>query len=178
MKFLLLSGLVWILILNGCDIIDQHEGKPTFTSVFEINSVNTNGTEHKILAEGWNFKIDGLRHKIIYESGFNLHIMNLDGGTIKQITNFKDRQGIFDYEISSGAGKIVIALYENENVDLFLSNMDGSNLTQLTGGSEADLDPMFSPSADKIVFRRDWSICIINSDGSGFKYLSQHPDSV
>ena len=50
---------------------------------------------------------------------------------------------------------------------IWVMNADGSGVTQLTGGSNEDEEPGWSPDGTRIVFSRDSQIWVINANGTG-----------
>lgn len=80
-------------------------------------------------------------------------------------------------------GKIVFVwdappLYHDH---IYAMNPDGSNVVQLTSGSDQEFDPAWSPDGSKIVFSRSlafgggWKIYIMNADGSGQFAITDGP---
>jgi len=72
---------------------------------------------------------------------------------------------------SSSREKITFQSNRNGNVDVFVMNADGSDVTQLTNHPFDDLLPLFSPDGSRIDFGRcgfgRCDIVVINADGSG-----------
>ena len=60
--------------------------------------------------------------------------------------------------------------------DLYISNLDGSNLTKLTDNNVDDLYPNTSPDGSQIAFTSEvdglWQIFIINTDGTGLRQIT------
>ncbi|MBN2072573.1 MAG: PD40 domain-containing protein [Actinobacteria bacterium] len=65
--------------------------------------------------------------------------------------------------------------------DLYISNTDGSDLTQLTFNDSDDLYPAVSPDNQKIAFTSTigdlWQLMVINIDGTGLEQLT-HSDTL
>lgn len=71
--------------------------------------------------------------------------------------------------------------------DIFLFNQDGTNKRQLTNDTAIDLEPVFYPGMDKIIFRSnrdrnpmswgEFEIYSINIDGTGLSRLTFNPDT-
>ena len=65
--------------------------------------------------------------------------------------------------------------------DIWVCNLDGSNLVQLTKNVASAWDPCWSPDGTKIVFARQWpyqdtDILIMDADGSGTRALTANND--
>ncbi len=75
--------------------------------------------------------------------------------------------------------KIVFVSNQTGNKDIFSMNLDGSKVTQLTSGGQADMYPAVSPDGKKIVYSSaigtTWQIFTMNWDGSDKKQLTNLP---
>jgi TolB protein len=66
----------------------------------------------------------------------------------------------------------------NNRWAIFIMNADGTNIQQLTDGTQYDVSPCWSPDGTKIAFGRavqgfaDQTIWVMNSDGSGLRQLT------
>jgi Tol biopolymer transport system component len=85
------------------------------------------------------------------------------------------------YSSWSPDGKmIVFHLHrDGENLEIFIMNADGSNLTQLTDNLAYDGEPSWSPDGTRIAFisKRDgnWEIYAMKADGSNQTRLTDNP---
>jgi Tol biopolymer transport system component len=63
-----------------------------------------------------------------------------------------------------------------DNTEIFVINVDGSDLTRLTNSPEPESWPDWSPDGQKIVFDSgrsgDYYIYVMNADGSGLTRLA------
>lgn len=83
----------------------------------------------------------------------------------------------FDPDIAPDGQTLVFASTRNaEHPDIFLKNVQGSTLTQLTGDPADDIQPRFSPDGRRVVFASNragnWDIWMINRDGTGLTQLT------
>lgn len=70
------------------------------------------------------------------------------------------------------------------NMELFICNVDGSNLRQITDLGKANWAPYFHPSGKKVIFSSNhesqrgfpFNLYLINTDGTGLKQLT-HDDT-
>jgi len=66
------------------------------------------------------------------------------------------------------------------NMELFICNVDGSNLRQITNLGKANWAPYFHPSGKKVIFSSNhetqrgfpFNLYIINTDGTGLKKIT------
>ena len=74
--------------------------------------------------------------------------------------------------------KIVFTSLKSGNEDIFVMNIDGSGLTQLTDNPANDMYPQISPDGKKILYTSDingtWQLMIMNSDGTEKKKLTNN----
>src|SRR5436190_3719123 len=72
---------------------------------------------------------------------------------------------------NGGAGKITFQSNRNGNVDVFVMNPDGGDVTQVTSHPFDEYLPLFSPDGSRIMFGRcgfgRCDIVVVNLDGSG-----------
>ncbi|MGD8451270.1 MAG: hypothetical protein PVJ57_05575 [Phycisphaerae bacterium] len=86
----------------------------------------------------------------------------------------------FDPDVDGAGETLVFASTRNaEQPDLFLKNVEGSAVTQLTGDPSADIQPRFSPDNEHVVFcsnrSGNWDIWLIGRDGTGLTQLTSDP---
>lgn len=76
------------------------------------------------------------------------------------------------------ANKQVVFVSDRDggDFDLYISNLDGSNLIQLTSNGVDDLYPNVSPDGSQIAFTSEvnglWQVFIINTDGSDLRQIT------
>jgi PKD repeat protein len=108
---------------------------------------------------------DGRR--IAFTDGSNLYIVNTDGSWMTSILSGKE---LWDLSWSPDGSKIALEILEGNQWDIYVVDIDGSNLRQLTNNTADDMSPKWSPDGDKIVFvsTRDGNseLYIMNADGS------------
>ncbi|MCE1201349.1 MAG: hypothetical protein LWX09_04525 [Bacteroidia bacterium] len=140
--------------------------------------------------------------KIVFTSDrsgdLELYVMDIDGSNVKQITNELGYDGGAFF--SPDGSKIVFrasrpktpeqieeykqllseGLVKPTEMEIFVCDVDGSNLRQVTNLGKANWAPYFHPSGDKILFssnhhsERGWqfNIFMINLDGTGLKQIT------
>ncbi len=140
--------------------------------------------------------------KIVFTSDrsgdLELYTMNIDGSDVKQITTELGYDGGAFF--SPDGSKLVFrssrpktpeeqqeykellkqGLVMPTNMEIYVCDVDGSNLRQITKLGKANWAPYFHPSGEKIVFSSNhkssrgyqFNIFMINLDGTGLKQIS------
>lgn len=149
--------------------------KIAFTRAGNIWVMDADGSNQLQLTTGFaqglmpSFSIDGT--KIAFSRGGNLWVMNSDGSQQTQLTNL----GAGDQEpsFSPDGTKIVFSRSAGFfDTDIYVINVDGTNLLQLTGAySQFNGTPSFSPDGTQVLFTGAWAgggvtLHVMNADGS------------
>ncbi|MDQ4122530.1 MAG: hypothetical protein M3209_13920 [Acidobacteriota bacterium] len=95
-----------------------------------------------------------LAENLIEPNVFELWVMNADGTSKRQVTNF-NAASFAPFFTLDGKRIIFSSNLENpkgRNFDLYLVDTDGTNLERVTYSPEFDGFPMFSPDGKKLVF--------------------------
>ncbi len=140
--------------------------------------------------------------KIVFTSmrtgDLELFIMDTDGSNVVQITDdlgydggaffspdgtqliFRASRPETEEEIEKYTSLLAEGLVEPTDMELFVVNVDGTGLRQITDLGNANWAPYFHPSGEKIVFSSNhasergfpFNIYMINVDGTGLKQIS------
>ena len=140
--------------------------------------------------------------KIVFTSmrtgDLELFIMDVDGSNVVQVTDelgydggaffspdgkqllFRASRPETDEEIAKYKSLLAQGLVEPTNMELFLVNVDGTNMRQITDLGKANWAPYFHPSGEKIVFSSNhksergfpFNIYMINPDGTGLEQVT------
>ena len=144
--------------------------------------------------------------KVVFTSTRNgdldLYTMNPDGSDVQQITHelgydggaffspdgqkLLFRASRFENEAEKEEYKSLLAegMVAPTNMELFICNVDGSELTQITNLGKANWAPFFHPNGEKIIFSsnhasesgRLFNLYMINADGSGLEQITWDPE--
>ncbi|MBR9921714.1 MAG: hypothetical protein GYB31_12820 [Bacteroidetes bacterium] len=143
--------------------------------------------------------------KIVFTStrsgDLELWTMNVDGSDVKQVTSelgydggaffspdgtklvFRSSRPKTDEEIKTYKGLLDQGLVQPTNMEIYVCNVDGSDLRQITDLGGANWAPYYHPSGEKILFStnhhveggRQFNIFSINLDGTGLKQITFDP---
>lgn len=182
---------------------------PIYSS-FDIFVANLNGETIKQLTteDGYDAEatLSPQGDKIVFTSMRNgdldLYTMNLDGTDVRQVTNelgydggaffspdgtkivFRASRPKNEEEIAEYTSLLSQGLVQPTQMELFICNVDGSDLRQITNLGNANWAPFFHPSGQKILFSSNhastrgfpFNLYMINVDGSGLEKVTE--DSV
>jgi len=134
--------------------------------------MNADGSNVKFLRDGgytvaaWSPDGKRIAFGIYRAPDFPIGIMNADGSGWTQLaTTSYSRDGNASPSWSPDSKRIVF----KADANLFIINIDGSNLTRLTDGSS----PAWSPNGQRIAFKgSDGNIYLINPDGTNATRLT------
>lgn len=140
--------------------------------------------------------------KIVFTSmrtgDLELYTMNTDGTGVKQITNelgydggaffspdgkqlvFRASRPTSEEDVKVYKDLLAQGLVQPTNMEIFVCNVDGSNLRQITRLGKANWAPFFHPGGKKILFSsnhhsasgRQFNLFAINVDGSGLEQIT------
>ncbi|MDN3641971.1 hypothetical protein QWY87_04620 [Lutimonas halocynthiae] len=125
-----------------------------------------------------------------------LFTMNIDGSDVRQVTNelgydggaffspdgtkliFRSSRPKTEEEIKEYKDLLAEGLVQPTNMELYVCNVDGSDLTKITDLGNANWAPFFHPSGKKVIFssnhasKRSFNLFMINLDGSGLEQIT------
>ena len=86
---------------------------------------------------------------------------------------------VFSSQTKQGGEQIIFYSTRDGHHEIYIIDVDGSNLRRLTIGDANNLCPDCSSDGEKIVFESDRDgneeICVMNTDGSNQQRLTSHP---
>jgi len=138
--------------------------------------------------------------KIVFTStrtgDLELFTMNLDGSDVRQVTDelgydggaffspdgekliFRSSRPKTEEAIKEYKDLLSEGLVQPTNMELYMCNVDGTELTKITDLGSANWAPFFHPSGKKIIFssnhvsKRSFNLFMINVDGTGLEQIT------
>ncbi len=160
------------LYFDGSDL------EPGSQNTFYIYSFSNSGSYNLGLRD---FTIEGKSKEsntiISVEANLDNQSIEVSGWAINKddIIEGKPRDPNMEYSVK----KIVFTSGKNGNEDIYIMNIDGSELTQLTDYSGKDNYPAVSPDGEKIAYTSDiggvWQIVVMNWDGTEKEQITYNP---
>jgi TolB protein len=185
--------------------IDGNYVWPIYDS-YDIFIADLNGNIIQQLTdyEGYDAEatVSPLGDKIVFTSmrtgDLELFTMNIDGSELKQVTHelgydggaffspdgtklvFRSSRPKTSEEIKKYKGLLKDGLVMPTEMEIYICNVDGSNLTRVTDLGRANWSPFFHPSGEKIIFSSNhagkggfkFNLFMINIDGTGLEQIS------
>ena len=127
-----------------------------------------------------------------------LFTMNLDGSNVKQVTSglgydggaffspdgtkliFRSSRPKTEEDIKEYKQLLLDGLVKPTDMELYICNVDGSDLTKITDLGNANWAPFFHPSGEKVIFSSNhnsergfpFNLFMINVDGTGLEQIT------
>lgn len=171
---------------------------------FDIFTADLNGNQLKQLTNtpGYDAEptVSPKGDKIVFTSirsgDLELYTMNIDGTDVKQVTNelgydggaffspdgsklvFRTSRPKTPEEIKEYKDLLAQGLVQPTNMELYVCNIDGSEMQKITDLGDANWAPFFHPSGKKILFssnhktKRSFNLFMINLDGTGLEQIT------
>jgi Tol biopolymer transport system component len=171
---------------------------------FDIFTADSNGNQLKQLTfeKGYDAEptVSPKGDKIVFTStrtgDLELFTMNLDGTDVKQVTNelgydggaffspdgtkliFRSSRPKTEEDIKEYKDLLAQGLVQPTNMELYICNVDGSNLKKITNLGSANWAPFFHPSGKKVIFssnhktKHSFNLFMINVDGTGLEQIT------
>ncbi len=125
-----------------------------------------------------------------------LFTMNIDGTDVQQVTDelgydggaffspdgekliFRSSRPKTESDIKAYKELLAEGLVQPTNMELYVCNVDGTDLRKITDLGSANWAPFFHPSGEKVIFssnhisKRSFNLFMINLDGSGLEQIT------
>jgi|GEM_PF-4864887 len=171
MRKILLFVPTLLLTFYSCNIVGpKGDNNVVFDLESKIYTVDTDGANLRLLANGSNFVYSQTKGIIIYIDNKTVHSMNYDGTNNHVILTAENY--ISDLKFNSSGTKICIS-YDNN--DKCVMNTDGSGFAfvNFRYGSGNIFSWSISPLGDKIVLISEEGLFLIDQDGNNIKCLRE-----
>ncbi len=171
---------------------------------YDIFVADTKGNQLKQLTfnDGYDAEptVSPKGDKIVFTStrtgDLELFTMNLDGSNVKQVTHelgydggaffspdgtkliFRSSRPKTKQEIKEYKNLLAQGLVQPINMELYICDVDGSDLHKITNLGDANWAPFFHPSGKKIIFssnyktKKSFNLFMINVDGTGLEQIT------
>jgi Tol biopolymer transport system component len=189
---------------------EDHGGKyiwPVYDS-FDIFVADLKGNQLKQLTDTPGYdaeptvspKGDLIVFTSLRSGDLELYTMNIDGSNVKQVTHelgydggaffspdgtkliFRSSRPKTDDEIKEYKDLLADGLVMPTNMELYICDVDGSNLKKITDLGSANWAPFFHPSGEKVIFSSNhknktvpFNLYMINIDGTGLEQITYDP---
>lgn len=189
---------------------EDHGGKyiwPVYDS-FDIFVADLKGNQLKQLTDSPGYdaeptvspKGDLIVFTSLRSGDLELYTMNIDGSNVKQVTHelgydggaffspdgtkliFRSSRPKTEAEIKEYKDLLAQGLVMPTNMELYICNVDGSDLKKITDLGSANWAPFFHPSGKKVIFSSNhknktvpFNLYMINIDGTGLEQITYDP---
>jgi Tol biopolymer transport system component len=118
-----------------------------------------------------------LHDRLVFETTGGIGVMAADGSQ-RVVVPIGDLERALDAEVSPDGRRVVFAGSRDGLLDLYVMNVDGSDLQQITSDSAEDRNPTWTPDGTRLLFDRTEIdprgrpvLMLMEADGSGRKQL-------
>ncbi|MBT8316768.1 MAG: hypothetical protein HKP59_04020 [Lutibacter sp.] len=171
---------------------------------YDIFVADTKGNQLKQLTfeDGYDAEptVSPKGDKIVFTStrtgDLELFTMNIDGSNVQQVTHelgydggaffspdgtkliFRSSRPKTNAEIKEYKELLAEGLVQPTNMELYICNVDGSELTKITNLGSANWAPFFHPSGEKVLFssnhksKSSFNLFMVNIDGTGLEQIT------
>ena len=109
-------------------------------------------------------------YELVYAYQNEIHTILSTGGNYQQLTS----DNIYDHEPvwSPDGTQIVFVSTREGDLDIFIMDKDGSNLTRLTQNAESSQSARFSPDGQQLLYRSGGVLFVMDKDGSNNRAIT------
>jgi Tol biopolymer transport system component len=194
---------------NCPPVPERKEGSPYLWPIYEgydifVADLEGNITEQLTNEPGYDAEatVSPKGDKIVFTStrsgDLELYTMNIDGSNVKQITHelgydggaffspdgsklvFRSSRPKTEEEIKTYKDYLAQGLVAPTDMEIYVCNVDGSDLRQVTDLGNANWAPFYHPNGKKIIFSSnhastkgyEFQLYMINEDGTGLEQIT------
>ncbi len=187
-KFRGFLGLLLAAVVLSTGHADAAKNGPIlfsdYTSIWKIKA-DGSGLKRVAKKKAWSLHASPNGKQLLYTHD-GLFRMPINGG---RSVNLLKRYPIVDRfagvrwaSWSPNGKQIAFESTRSGNYDIFVMNVDGSEVKQLTEFAGEDRMPVWSPDGRQLCFRRkvkeredNWDLMVINADGTEARNITNHP---
>jgi TolB protein len=175
------SQLAFVVVTNRWDVYRIDAGGANLVNL--TASFEEEGADY--FAPAWSPAADRIAfHRL--NGGLHIMVMNGDGSGLAEVAEWFTDAETFDPGLVAppswspdGERLAFASLSPLGGGDIFVVNVDGTGLANLTNSAAIDIEPAWSPDGGQIAFasNRDgyWEIYVMNADGSAPLNVSSSP---
>ncbi len=169
----------WATDSNDIILLSRRSGDRK-SHLVKVDS-NTERSEGTILGEG-EYPTVGPTGNIVFKgwgnTAFGLRLASSNLGDVETVSNVETDTAP---SLSPDGSKVVFMSRREDNWDIYVVNINGSNLQRLTSDPAQDGLPVWSPNGNAIAFLSDrggiWAVWVMTPDGKGISQLFTLPGS-
>jgi len=195
---------------EDCPVEPERDGGRYVWPVYNTYDIFVSDLEGNIVAQltdepGYDAEatVSPKGDKIVFTSDrsgdLELYTMNIDGSDVRQVTDelgydggaffspdgtkliFRASRPKSEEEAEEYKALLAEGLVKPTEMELFICNVDGSDMRQLTNLGKANWAPFFHPSGEKVIFSSnhagargfEFNLFMIDLDGTGLKRISK-----
>ncbi len=155
---------------------------------YQIYVMNMDGTGLFQLThnagDSWRPTINQNAMRVAYDTGGDIHIINMDGTNDVNITNTNGLGNYLDENWSPDGLHIVYDGHQEGNHELYIIGIAGDNPHNISHNGAIDSEPSYSPNGSRVVWISDrdvnnyltdgYEIYTMNIDGTGIQRLTSN----
>ncbi|MBI4786890.1 MAG: PD40 domain-containing protein [Chloroflexi bacterium] len=116
-------------------------------------------------------------------NGSSIYVMNFDGSGQRLLVPHKGNSRDFAPAVSPDGRRLAFASSRDDGADIFVMNMDGTRLAQLTNTRKVrNVSPSWFPDSNRVAFTSNrsgsWKMYTMNADGSGAEQFLENSQDV